>query len=358
MKKTLVLLLLVCLMEFTGVSDVLAQGVGYGIFQKMHYAGRTISPTKNIDSPYLAGAEFVFCWSELEPNNGEFHWDLIDSVIAPWIAKGKKVILTFQTMQNSTFHSSATPLWVFAQGAKNFTIKGNTYPIYWDPVYLTNYQSFVRQVANRYDNNPNIEFINMGIGTGGTTNIAGNAALLNAFKKYGYTEQLWSYTILDIIDIYRNQFSSLPVVLTISPFYHYTGNGAGDGSEYLIKPIVEYAMEKGVYIYNHSLTGTTDFANNPFVPWYNTLSSQYPLSKIILGPDNPTVNTYKYGKIEDIVANAFGGLMIGNTYVPPTHIAYFIIYPQDISATTKDNPLLYDPDYAAAMQQLMNGLNP
>jgi hypothetical protein len=337
-----------------------AASLNYGIFQTVHYRTRVSNPTLNIENPYLAGVQFTFNWAEIEPEEGNFHWELIDSVIEPWAQRDKKVILSLRTVlkrgANPT-QSSATPTWVYDAGADKIEFDGTNYPLYWDPVFLEKYERFISAVAKRYDNNPDIAFVEMGIGLFGTTKISHNHRLRKQYENHGYTEELWSQTILNIIDIYKKYFVEKNLVLTLSPFYGYKKFGHGDGSEIFLRSIAEYAAAHGVYLYNHSLSGTQRFANNPFLPWYGEFHEN---TKIILGPDNPVIkNQQKYGNIEDVTDYAFGDLYVetdeGIKYIPKTYTSFLIFYPQDISATSPENPS-FDKVHQDAIQKALKRL--
>jgi hypothetical protein len=356
MKKFIVIFFLFLL--YTG--STYAASLSYGIFQTLHYKARVTNPTLNIESPYLAGVQFTFNWAEIEPEEGNFQWQLIDSVIEPWAQRGKKIILSLRTVQKrgaNPTQKSATPLWVYDSGADRIQFVDTNYPIYWDPVFLEKYERFISAVAKRYDNNPDIAFVEMGIGLFGTTKIGHNHRLKKEYENHGYTEELWSQTILNIIDIYKKYFVEKPLVLTLSPFYGYKKVGHGDGSEIFLRSIAEYAAARGIYLYNHSLSGTTKFANNPFLPWYGELHEN---TKIILGPDNPVIaNPEKRGEMQNVIDYAFGDIYVDTEeetkHIPKTYVSFLIFYPQDISATIRGNPL-FDKVHQDAMRKALKRL--
>jgi hypothetical protein len=339
MRRSFIILILL----LVHIENLNAASLNYGIFQTVHYRTRVTNPTLNIESPYLVGSQFIYNWAEIEPEEGNFHWESIDSVIKPWAQRDKKIILSLRTVlkrgANPT-QKSATPTWVYDTGADKIEFDGTNYPVYWDSVFLEKYEQFISAVADRYDGNPHIAFVEIGIGLFGTTKIIPNAMLRREYESHGYSKELWAQTIITIIDIYRKYFVRKPLVLTLSLFRGYTKGGYGDGSEIFLKSIAEYAAAHGVYLYNHSLSGTQRFANNPFLPWYGELHEN---TKIILGPDNPVIaNPEKYGNIKDVTDYAFGDLHVeteeGIKYIPKTYTSFLIFYPQDISAATIGNP--------------------
>ena len=109
-------------------------------------------------------------WYQIEPNEGYFNWDIIDADIEAWASKGKK--FAFGVANANTSLSSIpyiTPKWVFDAGADYKIIKSSNnlndssnwqcVPVWDDPIFLQKVQNFVNAFAARYNNNPNIAFI-------------------------------------------------------------------------------------------------------------------------------------------------------------------------------------------------------
>jgi len=59
---------------------------------------------------------FRIPWCYLEPEEGKFRWDLIDSYAQPWIERGKKI--AFRVVASEDRFRFATPEWVKNAGAK------------------------------------------------------------------------------------------------------------------------------------------------------------------------------------------------------------------------------------------------
>lgn len=108
-------------------------------------------------------------WKDIEPTEGLYRWDILDSVAQNWIAKGKKVAFRF-ICSNQT--ENATPGWVRAAGAKCtdfFYTRGDATakawrwePVYDDPVFLAKLEAFLMAFAGRYDGDPNVAFVDVG----------------------------------------------------------------------------------------------------------------------------------------------------------------------------------------------------
>ena len=114
-------------------------------------------------------------WSAIEPEEGDFRWDLLDSYAQPFIDKGKKIALRITSSESRYVY--ATPKWVKDAGAKGifFKLPGAKdlkgwatsdlelwEPTFDDPVFLAKLENFLRALAARYDGNPNVAFIDVG----------------------------------------------------------------------------------------------------------------------------------------------------------------------------------------------------
>ena len=106
-------------------------------------------------------------WCYLEPEEGVFRWDIIDSKIAPWLKAGKKVAFRI-SCQDHTIVS--TPQWVLDKGVKGYRYHYKNKPenalIFepkWDdPILLAEHEKFLKAFAKRFDGNPDVAFVDLG----------------------------------------------------------------------------------------------------------------------------------------------------------------------------------------------------
>jgi hypothetical protein len=108
-----------------------------------------------------------FNWATLHPQEDVYNWAAIDSRIDAWARHGKQFAFGVMSVNISSENVYATPKWVFDKGAKYTMGKGyNTAPKYYvpvwnDPVYVAEQKKFIEALAERYDGNPNIAFIDI-----------------------------------------------------------------------------------------------------------------------------------------------------------------------------------------------------
>lgn len=170
-----------CLFAVDGVTvrteDAGAALVNPGMGWTMHFYsnvpanyGSKLAPADTLDDfPGLSTVYLRLPWAYLEPEEGKFNWAMLDAPAQRWIAKGKRIALRLTTSEH--WMSYATPEWVKNAGAKGTfyefnkgrVAKSNTWdPFFDDPVYLQKLEAFLAAAAQRYDGNPNVEFIDVG----------------------------------------------------------------------------------------------------------------------------------------------------------------------------------------------------
>ena len=109
-----------------------------------------------------------FAWGFLEPKKGEYDFSIIDSAIQRMAAQGRQV--AFRISCAETGFPYATPSWVYDEGCKSIRWGENgvdpngnyLMPDHNDPIFLEYQEKFTKELAKRYDGNPNIAFVEIG----------------------------------------------------------------------------------------------------------------------------------------------------------------------------------------------------
>lgn len=192
-----------------------------------------------------------FSWYEIEPNEGEYNWFLIDSALESWSAQGKKFAFGIMSANTATTEEYVTPKWVFDAGAAHtrmtssdskdgMTAASAQYiPVWDDEVYIQKVSNLAKALADRYDGDPRIAFIDIrSYGNYGETHLlrlesSGTKALdFEGEKKH--------------IDAYANQFTKTKLIYP-------TANKATH------KAITAYAIQRGVGLrYDGIMENSTD----------------------------------------------------------------------------------------------------
>ena len=116
-----------------------------------------------------------FSWANVEPEEGQFNWKLIDDTIAAWKPRGATVSMRVMTCSAHSGGYYTSPKWLFDAGCKGFeylvggddpTSGGKRIPRiepdYADPIYLTKHGAFLKALGARYDGHANVEFLDIG----------------------------------------------------------------------------------------------------------------------------------------------------------------------------------------------------
>ncbi|GGN29946.1 hypothetical protein GCM10011578_066700 [Streptomyces fuscichromogenes] len=205
--------------------------------------------------PDVAGRSLVFYWAQLEPQRGQYRWDLIDQAMQPWAAAGKKVILRVSAAGWAKWDTAAdsahgTPAWVYDQGVKSVTEQdGAVMPEYWNPTFGKDMTTFLQAFAARYDGNAGLAAVDISIGVGGESKADSekNPDLLSLWQTIGYTDELWWGYAQETIAAYTSVFRRTP--LALMPDKTFIGGTDGYNEE----KIVDYAVAKGIWLQDNGV---------------------------------------------------------------------------------------------------------
>lgn len=116
-----------------------------------------------------------FNWADVEPERGQYNWDIIDRAIAIWKERGATIAFRVMTCNAHSSGYYSSPKWLFDAGCKGYEyLRGGDDPTsggkripriepeYSDPIYLNAHAEFIQALGKCYDGNPDIEFIDIG----------------------------------------------------------------------------------------------------------------------------------------------------------------------------------------------------
>ncbi len=215
-------------------------------------------------NPHIAGALFTIYWSDVEKREGVFDWSAIDRRIAPWIAAGKKVALRIMWSSSGTWPDPAaahpTPQFVIDAGAVTVRSESSRtdIPLVWDPVYVRHANRFLREVARKFDGDPNVLFVDV---TPGAETNPYRFRRINAaepeFKRIfaqkaasdgrRYSDELWLETVNKAVDDAAAAFSKTPLLVTLN-------TGSLDGPSQM-QAIGDHCVARGCLVGQNGLTG-------------------------------------------------------------------------------------------------------
>ena len=178
---------------------------------------------------------FKVLWSDIEPKEGEFRWDVFDSVAQNWIRAGKQMAIRIICCNQTV---NATPDWVREAGCKGIWFKYRSEtaqprwePVYDDPVFVAKYSNFLKAFAARYDGNASVAFVDVGsLGMYGEGHTGDTSKLSRA-----ETDRLARLHI----DLHRKYLPNTYLVIS--------DDVAGSQSKAKeLPPLLEYALANGV----------------------------------------------------------------------------------------------------------------
>ncbi|MCK4872902.1 MAG: DUF4832 domain-containing protein [Phycisphaerales bacterium] len=114
-----------------------------------------------------------FEWAEIEPEEGQFNWKLIDDFITAWAGVDKQSAFGVMCANSHSLQPYVTPKWVFNAGAKCRRVElsrlgayggspgEKIVPVFDDPVFLDKLRAFVTALGKRYDGNPHIAYVDI-----------------------------------------------------------------------------------------------------------------------------------------------------------------------------------------------------
>ena len=142
------------------------------------------------------------------------------------------------------------PHWVYSEhpSARLTCDEGWIIPKTWDAAYQAAYAQFIQALAARYDGDPRLAWVEMGVGTFGETHPT-DADFQSCAVSAGLTSDLWIQTVESITDIYLNAFQRTPLLLQMaSVFQHDTER----------RQFADYAASRGVGLKHNGLLPDND----------------------------------------------------------------------------------------------------
>jgi hypothetical protein len=152
--RNLLLLLAGMLAIVCGQAALAAQG---GNMFVLHSAYAPEIDSELLKRPYIRGVALQVGWRDIEPREGQYHWERIDELIALAQREHKLVTLHILPLR--------PPEWIFDAGAQEFSfpMKSPDSPMFgrtlrevvpWDGIYLAKWADMVHQFGARYNSNP------------------------------------------------------------------------------------------------------------------------------------------------------------------------------------------------------------
>jgi len=192
------------------------EGTAVKVYFRLHGYEKPGRHGLHADHPLLSGVYLGVPRWEAEPERGVYDWSLIEEAMSPFVEAGKEVILRVIPYSKGM----TTPRWVLEEGIPliNFSSKGKgaVFPVPWDERTLRLYEDFIRALAGRFDGDPNITLIEMGVGSLGFLLPEYSREGVAAFREAGWTPEIWEGYIYRVMDLYLKCFNKTRLSIIFS----------------------------------------------------------------------------------------------------------------------------------------------
>ncbi|MBX7235145.1 MAG: DNRLRE domain-containing protein [Caldilineales bacterium] len=227
------------------------------------YDSSNVDPTANP----ITGGHFKFEWNKIELGPEQYDWSDVDAWLGRMSASNKPAAIGVATYNATCCGGDLTPVHIVQQYPDLKVVCDDNWviPKYWDARYLDAYGRFIRAFGQRFDGDPRLEFVEIGVGLYGETKPS-DSMHVECLEKAGLTSQAWVQTARRIMDDYRAAFPRTEIMLMYSPFFK-------DVTER--RQMTDYAASLGIGLKHNGLRPDSDATNinNPNYSLYG--SGQY-----------------------------------------------------------------------------------
>jgi len=296
------------------------------------------APVRN---PHILGALFTIYWSDVEKREGVFDWSDLDRRIGLWSGAGKKVALRIMWSSSGNWPEPAakhpTPDFVLKAGAVTVRSESSKtdVPLFWDPIYRKYANGFLREVARKFDGDPNVLFVDV---TPGAETNPYRFRRINVvepeFKQRflataasdgrRYSHELWLATVKQAVDDAVATFRKTPLLVTLNV-------GSLDGPEQF-QAIGDHCVARGCYVGQNGLNARSYQTDSPRKTAFQRWATQ----------------TRLYFEMVDASGGNTGSLLDVMKAAERIGAHYLGVYAVDVLRGTRGQPN-YDPAFEAAL---------
>jgi len=191
-----------------------------------------------------------YAWSQIEPLEGVYRWDVIDDDIKSWTDTGRQYAFGIRNAASGSKEFWVSPKWVFDAGARydTYILKERKspvkeppgpklVPVFDDPVFMQKLERFIHALAARYDGNPDIAFIDIrSYGNYGEGHLS--PFNMNEISAAKYREHVQLH-----LDAFRKTRLVLPV---------------GNRNRADFEPVFDWAVSSGISLRRDGICGNSD----------------------------------------------------------------------------------------------------
>jgi hypothetical protein len=160
----------------------------------------------------IAGGHMTFQWKNLETSPGYYDWSRIDDFLTAQALLGKAAGLEITTYEGVS-GGNVSPSWIpIISCVDPYSGAAHPIPNYWSSTYRTNLHNLINAFGQRYNNDPRVEWVEIGAGAYGE-NQPSDDRYDNCLINAGYGDQTaWENYVKDTIAWTRSAFPSKPLM--------------------------------------------------------------------------------------------------------------------------------------------------
>jgi hypothetical protein len=210
---------------------------------------RNIDPVSNP----ITGGHATFEWQQVEKGPGQYDWSDVDSWLDKESASNKATAIGFASYNARCCGGDALPAYLYDVHPDMQVVCEDAWviPKYWSESYLNEWGRFIGEAGKRYDDDPRIAFVEIGVGIFGETKPS-DTYHRDCLKEAGLTSELWVKTVERIIDDHKRAFPHTTLILQYAPFFDSPAER---------RLLTDYAASQGIGIKHNGLRPDADAVN-------------------------------------------------------------------------------------------------
>ncbi len=335
------------------------------LFFDFHYGLQKKNPALFSDHPLVDTVILLVPWPIVEPQRGKFDFSELDNAINTWHAKGKNVVLRF-IPYGQVGGNVATPSWVYdyvpaivfsSHKENRGTVR---IPKVWDDSFLEIYSEFIGKVADHYNSDERVKYVEIGIGHLGYTTAQPSKEGKDAFLQAGWNIDVWKSYVEKVVDLYDSKFSNKKLILTFSPLLlrgYYLKDHPDFG-----KDVEYYAARKGYsFLFKGISENYEEIENTGFLPLIDYLTEIKPEAGISsgFGDDWPLIGRTGggYRTKEDFKKILDNILYIKENIIKDRYPVFLVVLDNELKVTYRNSPE-FDGEVYSWLKSFLGNLSP
>ncbi|NOZ51425.1 MAG: DNRLRE domain-containing protein, partial [Chloroflexi bacterium] len=201
----------------------------------------------------VTGGHVTFEWKQIDLRPGVYDWSRLDKFIQAEADLNKTTVVGFATFNATCCGGDSVPPYLYEQYPDMRVVCEDNWviPKYWSEDYLREYGRFIHAAGQKYDGDPRVEFVEIGAGIFGETKPS-DSQHRACLSQAGLTSELWTQTVMHIMDAYLAAFPHTQLVLQYSPFFL---------SVIERRTLTDYAASHGIGLKHNGLRPDADATN-------------------------------------------------------------------------------------------------